>query len=339
MASRSDRVVKWHVIQKRIKVSALKIGMNVVLPASWFSHPFLKSSFAISSQEEIDKIIECGFDEVMVRLPDEADGKEALPAEDVPVPPKAWMSSALIPPELSEAIHDRKLNPEKKAKVVYASSLKLMERLLQNPSAENIGEAKKGVAEIVDLIVSDTETSESLLKITSHDYYTYTHSVNVGVYAIMLAKTHFRGSDGHDMHELGAGFFLHDIGKVHIDPAIINKPGRLTDSEMGQMRSHPYQGYKILSETAHLTDECRAIVMEHHERDDGLGYPRRLKGNDIHVYGRICSVADVFDALTAERSYKQKKTTFESLRIMRDEMLNHFHRDLFEEFVLLFSNK
>jgi HD-GYP domain-containing protein (c-di-GMP phosphodiesterase class II) len=326
-------------MQKTIRTGDLKIGMHVILPVSWFSHPFLKNRFTISSREEIDMIIECGFDEVVIALTEESGIRNDTPLADTPVPPKVWIPSALIPPELNEAIHDRRLNPEKKAKVVYASALKLMERLLLDPSSRNIGEAKKGVAEIVDLIVSDTETSESLLKITSHDYYTYTHSVNVGVYAIMLAKTHFRGSDGHDMHELGAGFFLHDIGKVRISPSLINKPGRLTTEEMQTMKTHPYQGYKILAETEHLTDECRAIVMEHHERDDGKGYPRCLRGNDIHVYGRICSVADVFDALTAERSYKQKKTTFEALRIMRDEMLSHFHRDLFEEFVLLFSNK
>jgi HD-GYP domain-containing protein (c-di-GMP phosphodiesterase class II) len=79
------------------------------------------------------------------------------------------------------------------------------------------------------------------------------------------------------------------------------------------------------------------IVMQHHEREDGTGYPRMLKGEQIHTYGRICCIADVYDALTAERSYKQRLNTFEALKLMKDQLLNHFHRELFEKFVLLFT--
>jgi HD-GYP domain-containing protein (c-di-GMP phosphodiesterase class II) len=138
------------------------------------------------------------------------------------------------------------------------------------------------------------------------------------------------------MHELAAGFFLHDIGKVRVDPSIINKPGRLTDEEMKQMRTHAYAGYEILSETKQLSEESKIIVLQHHERFDGTGYPFSLKGDEIHMYGRICSIADVYDALTSERSYKQKLGTFEALKVMKKEMINHFQKELFENFVLLF---
>ena len=123
-----------------------------------------------------------------------------------------------------------------------------------------------------------------------------------------------------------------------IDPAIINKPGKLTDQEMTIIRSHPYQGYKILKETNQLTEECMFIVMQHHEREDGTGYPRGLKGADIHTYGRICCIADVYDALTAVRSYKQQLTTFDALKLMKEQLMNHFHKELFEKFVLLFTH-
>lgn len=102
------------------------------------------------------------------------------------------------------------------------------------------------------------------------------------------------------------------------------------------MRIHPYQSYKILAETDQLSEECRIIAMQHHEREDGKGYPRRLRGDDIHVYGRIGCIADVYDALTAERSYKPSLSPFDALRVMRDEMINHFRKDVFEQFVLLF---
>jgi HD-GYP domain-containing protein (c-di-GMP phosphodiesterase class II) len=106
---------------------------------------------------------------------------------------------------------------------------------------------------------------------------------------------------------------------------------------MNQMRTHPYQGYKILKEADELSEECEYIVLQHHERYDGKGYPKRLKGDEIHIYGRICCLADVFDALTAERSYKKPMSKFDALKLMRDEMQDFFSRDLLEPFILLFK--
>jgi len=147
----------------------------------------------------------------------------------------------------------------------------------------------------------------------------------------------FKGSYGHNMQELGAGFFLHDLGKCDIPHDLINKPGRLTVKEWDLMRTHPTCGEKILRETGHLTSECSLIVMQHHEREDGSGYPSGLSRYRIHLYAHICALADVYEALTSTRPYKKKLTTFEALRVMRDEMISHFNRNLFEKFVLLFT--
>ncbi|QKQ27922.1 HD-GYP domain-containing protein [Candidatus Reidiella endopervernicosa] len=100
---------------------------------------------------------------------------------------------------------------------------------------------------------------------------------------------------------MGAGFFLHDLGKIMVRPEVLNKPARLDDAEMRHIRIHPYQGYKILQQADALTEEVRTIVMQHHEFVDGSGYPKRLRDEEIHVYGRICGIADVYDALPADR--------------------------------------
>jgi HD-GYP domain-containing protein (c-di-GMP phosphodiesterase class II) len=103
------------------------------------------------------------------------------------------------------------------------------------------------------------------------------------------------------------------------------------------MRTHPYKGYEILDEAGFLTKEAELIVLQHHERSDGTGYPQGLKGREIHEYGRICSLADVFDALTSRRSYHRERSPFDALELMREKMLGHFERELFERFVLLFG--
>ena len=81
------------------------------------------------------------------------------------------------------------------------------------------------------------------------------------------------------------------------------------------------------------------IVMQHHEREDGTGYPRKLKGDEIHTYGRICCIADVYDALTAQRSYQEPRSTFDALKLMKEKLLSHFQQEMFEKFVLLFTQR
>lgn len=319
---------------KDIKVDDIKIGMYVILPLAWHEHPFLKNHFLVTSMKEIAQIRQTGVKDLKVDL--SKSKAIAAPPKEPPPAPEVQPSHVVVPNELREAIHDKTLPAEEKAKLVQQHSITMMSNLLENPTAETIKEAKQGVSEVVDLILTDDETTFQLLKITSHDYYTYTHSVSVGVLAVSLAKEYFKSSSAHDMHALGAGFFLHDLGKVHIDNSIINKPGKLTAEEMQEMRRHPALGFKLLNETHQLTGEAKTIVLQHHERHDGTGYPQGLRGADIHIYGRICAIADVYDALTAERSYKKKMAPFDALKLMHEEMKEHFHKGLFEQFVMMF---
>ncbi|MGZ3635049.1 MAG: HD-GYP domain-containing protein [Syntrophales bacterium] len=328
-----------HGMQKTINTDNLKVGMYVILPVSWYQHPFVKNEFLIKSKEQIEKISESGITEVILDTKrsklsrnQESDDTQSE-TKGTAKPP---VSRTVIPDGLLDAIHDANLPAQEKARAVRAHSITMISNLLENPTAANIRDVKKGIAEVVDLILTDDETSLYLLNITSHDFYTYTHSVNVGFLAVSLSKSLFKKSMAHNMHELGAGFFLHDLGKVEVDASIINKAGKLTEEEMTQMRQHPHMGYKLLYETNQLTHECKKIILQHHERYDGKGYPDSLEGDDIHLYGRICSIADVFDALTSERSYKQKLDPFDALKLMKEEMIHHFHRELFEQFVLLF---
>lgn len=318
---------------KKIKVTELKEGMYIELPKAWRAHPFLRNSFTITSQKQIDKIIEYGILEVNINEGKGVAARKNIVREEQQ---EEDFSLSAIAEKLREVIQDKKMPPEPKARAVHLYSVKMISKLWENPSGDNIAQFKKDIVAVVDLILYDDATSDQLRKLTSHDYNTYIHSVNVGVYGVSLAKAILARQNKHDMHALGAGFFLHDIGKVYIDEAIINKPGKLTDEEMTLMRRHPSQGFKLLTETKQIDEECRLIVLQHHERNDGNGYPRKMRGDDIHIYGRICSVADVFDALVSERPYRQRLKPFEALKLMRDEMLGHFQKDVFEKFVLLF---
>lgn len=324
---------------EKFNTTDLKVGMYVMLPTNWLNHPFFRSQFQLKSETEIRKIRESGLTQVKVDLSrsDIKTEAETPMAKQRPTrPPGKWKPEEIVPPELKEALKSN-LPSEEKATIMKKSSMVLMDRLLEDPSAANLKSAKQGIYDIVDCVISDSEVSHRILDITNHDLYTYTHCVNVGFYALLLAKSYFRGSTYHNMREIGAGFFLHDLGKVSIDPNILNKPGRLDDSEMEIIRRHPREGAKMLLMSAEFSEEANAIVMQHHERVDGSGYPYRLKGSEISLYAIICSVADVYDALTSERSYKKKLSQYEALKLMHTEMIGHFNKELFEKFVLLFA--
>lgn len=320
---------------KTIKITELKRGMYISLPSAWRAHPFLRNSFTVTSKKQIQKLIDYGIKEVTI------DEMKGMPSDAIikesEEPEKDYSNDIKdISETLKEVLADKKLKPEKKAQAIQIHSVNMMKNLWQNPSKEKIADFKEGVVSVVDVILSDDATNSELMKITSYDYNTYIHSVNVGVLALSLAKSLFKKKDKHDMHALGAGFFLHDIGKIGIDEAIINKPGKLTEEEMTIIRKHPGMGFTLLHETKQISEESRLIVLQHHERHNGTGYPKKLRGEDIHIYGRICSVADVFDALVSVRPYKTQKTPFDALKIMKEEMLDHFHKDVFQSFVMLF---
>ncbi|UCH63713.1 MAG: HD-GYP domain-containing protein [Fidelibacterota bacterium] len=311
-----------------VKVEDLKIGMYVTLGEQAHLLPLFEENFMITSEKQIVNIIDKGL--ALVDVDTEKSEVDVPVIED-------FDQLDTISKKFRETIEDKRTPPKEKAKAVYDHSIEMMKHVIETPTHDSILSGKQMVGDMVDLILADDETADCLTQITSHDYYTYTHSVNVGMFGVLLSKAAFSDHADHDMRELGAAFFLHDLGKCEVPSYVINKPGRLTEEEWDLMRQHPANGERILSETGHLTSECSLIVLQHHEREDGTGYPNRLSGYRIHVYAHICALADVYDALTSIRPYKKNLSVFQALKIMRDEMISHFNRDLFEKFVLLFQ--
>ena len=127
---------------------------------------------------------------------------------------------------------------------------------------------------------------------------------------------------------------MHDIGKIGIPDSILLKPGKLTPDEWVVMQKHTLYGARILGESSfELLRVGEIIALSHHEKWDGSGYPNGLAGEDIPLYGRICAVADVFDALTSRRPYKDAFSNEKSLEIMRAGRGSHFDPRIFDTFL------
>jgi HD-GYP domain-containing protein (c-di-GMP phosphodiesterase class II) len=144
------------------------------------------------------------------------------------------------------------------------------------------------------------------------DNYLYTHSVNVSVYALIMAKwMHLSNDKIKDVVRTG---LFHDFGKSKIPPAILNKKDSLTPLEYEIIRQHPAIGYNIIKDLTWLSTDVKEAVLAHHEREDGSGYPYGLKAKDIHLYAKIVAIADVYDAMTSNTIYRHKATPFDTFK-------------------------
>lgn len=321
------------MIHQKIMKSDLEIGMCVELPPGTFDGQEHFLEYHITTDEELSRIRQTNLAAFLLKFHDDPFPATSSFSEITP----SLQNTISKADELLEIIRNPNLQPAEKAEKVYQNSIVLMEALFESPKAECIQVAKDALSEVTNLVLGEPATSMHLMKITAYDHNTYAHSVNVGVLSLSLAKQFYGENSGHDLQELGSAFFLHDIGKTVIPYSILNKPGRLDDDEMDVMKTHPLEGLRILTEEGQLTQECSVIVSQHHEREDGSGYPYGLKSDEIHEYAKICAVADVFDALTMERSYKKQLTTFEALQIMKEQMRGHFDPVLFKKFICLFN--
>ncbi len=180
------------------------------------------------------------------------------------------------------------------------------------------------------------ETIKSLARaLDSKDKYTANHSDNVSQYGFLIACK--MGLPFETCERIKLAGILHDVGKIGIPDAILNKPDRLTDEEFAIIKQHPGKGYRILEPYKGLRDVADAAC-SHHERWDGGGYPRKLKGDAIPLGGRILALADAFDTLTSDRKYRPRVDMDWALNEMHRCAGNHFDPRVVEAFFLALAD-
>lgn len=233
---------------------------------------------------------------------------------------------------LKNIVNDSTLNADEKAGIVYDIAKCIMIDVFENPrSGENVERSKELISSTIDFVITNEDASRSLIKVLSYDYYTYTHSVNVSVLGLAFLK-YLRIPLG-ELNSIGTGLMLHDIGKTQIATEIIKKKGKLTEEEFAKIKEHVDFGAKILKKTGSLDNISLYVVLQHHEKYNGKGYPLGLKGENINKYGQLASIVDVYDALTTRRSYAEARTPFTALKIMKNEMKESFNEELLMKFI------
>jgi len=235
-----------------------------------------------------------------------------------------------------EAIVENPAIPiRERAKLVYDASVRFTTEVLVSPeSKESLKRTENIVCSAIAYVLKGKEALHQLISLMADDYTTFTHSVHVAAIGLALAQQVGFKSHG-ELKDFGVGAILHDVGKLSISQHILHKPGPLTSREWVEVKRHPEIGLSLLEVHKNLAEGTRAVILEHHERVDGTGYPSGKSGSAIHPFARVAAIVDAFDALTTRRPYRDAVSSFRALGIMKEEVGSHFDGDYYKAFIKL----
>ncbi|MFK2904394.1 HD-GYP domain-containing protein [Dyella ginsengisoli] len=319
---------------KKIPVARVARGMYVhKICGNWLDHPFWRGSFLVEDETTLATLRALGNQEVWIDTDKGLDLPSSpirAPSAPAPAPAPAAVEQEPEPPRTvfgndvarAEELRDR---AKAAAKALFHDAR--MGRALQMETAASI------VDEVDEAIARNPAAMLSVLRLKNKDDYTYLHSVAVA--ALMMALGRRLGYEGVALKELGLAGLLHDIGKVGVPDAVLNKPGKLNPLELTSVRQHPQIGWDILRREVAAGPVALDVCLHHHEKTDGSGYPEKLAGNSISRAARMGAICDVYDAITSDRPYKRGWEPAEAIRRMAEWQDGHFDRDIFHTFVKL----
>lgn len=225
--------------------------------------------------------------------------------------------------------------PDEEPRKVYGRALKVVDRIFHDVRLGKIPssvEALEVVNSMVQLTLAEPHALFALSMLKDYDNYTFTHSVNVSVIALAVGRA--CGLSEEQLRTLGLGGLLHDLGKLKIDLGIINKPGRLTEEEFEQIKTHPGTGADLVKEMEGVTPEVIDIVLGHHLRYDREGYPADVRGHVFSPLIDMTAIADTYDAITTLRSYQRPSTPRKAVTRLREIVATGgLHPQYVEQFV------
>jgi putative nucleotidyltransferase with HDIG domain len=337
-------------LTRKIPTSRLRPGMHLhKLGGSWLDHPFLRNSFLLNDYADIRKIQDAGIAFVWI---DESKGEalsdadesdyETLEIEDdddsdvseqeVSTSETPVISQVAPAPDQPAATKVDIIGEIERARMICYTGKEQVKAMFNDLRMGNSLSQDAVIPLIEEISASIWRNPSALISVArlkTHDDYTYMHSVAVAALMIALAKQ--LGLDAEKTRIAGIGGLMHDLGKAFMPLEVLNKPGRLTDTEFAIMKTHPAKGARVLQEVgadARVID----IALHHHEKINGSGYPHGLKDEEISLLAKMGAVCDVYDAVTSVRAYKNPWDPALAMREMA-RWAGHFDKQIFNAFV------
>ncbi len=294
----------------QINVKDLKIGMHVSeLDRPWIETNFLFQGFELKTAEDI-KEVQKQCDYVFIDT-SKQNKQQTIAAKDT-----AYTRGSLKEGKIPEPTSNFS-NEFSQAEKTFDKTGSLVKSFMEEVALGrpiNLQMAQQAVSDCVQSIIKSPDALMWLTQLKNRDEYTSQHSMNVCILSIALGRQ--LGLTVEQLEELGLCGMMHDMGKMQVPLAILNKPGRLDPEELAEMQSHTTKGLHLLMTDSDMPGTAIDVAYGHHERMDGKGYPRGLTGDKLHPYTRIVSIADTYDAISSDRVYKKGKTHLETINIL-----------------------
>lgn len=327
-------------VLKTIPVEQLRLGMFLhQLSGSWMKHPFWRSRFLLRDARDLQRILDAGLEAVVIDTElgldvVSADAPAAVaPAEAAPASPAAPIEPA--PPPLPDP-HPAIAAAGPQYTAALDTSRRALGAVVELFSQARLGQALDAqtclpvVEDVMSSVADRPSALISISRLKTVDDYTYMHAV--ASCALMVGLARQMGLAEDKVREAGLAGLLLDTGKAAIPPELLNKPGRLTDEEMAQMRTHARRGHEMLLAEGDFSAAVLDAVLHHHERMDGSGYPDALAGAKIAPLARMAAICDVYDAVTSRRPYRAPWDPGEAMRHMA-QAKGQFDPQIFQHFV------
>lgn len=309
----------------KVAVNDLKVGMYVISVGKT-SDVDLKPGL-ITSQAVIRSLASMNISSVVIDL-SKSKHTEQIQLDN----PESNLAPVGYPePALTEL---EKKESKAKAKKLYTEAKNLQVKLLQTLKTGepiDIKPIEEMADDLIDSIFRNNDATIFLSKIREKDSYLMEHSLNVGMLLANFGR--FLDLPREEIKQLLVGGLLHDTGKILIPDEILHKPGKFTPEEFDIMKKHVEYGVQFLDKAPGITSIMRIVAANHHERLDGLGYPRGLKAEQLCIYSRMSTIVDVYDALTADRCYKKGMPSSQAFRILMQGTDTQFDKSLVHKFI------
>lgn len=320
-------------MERKVKTDFLKLGMYVThLDRPWLETPFLFQGFYANSDKDLLDLRQyCRF----VIIDDDKGVKaDQYLDEELDSPVSGFDRGVLqgqkilyptcvdLKTELEEAREGERLLTEHVANIMID---------VQNGNKISVSTIKSTVSGMIESILRNPDAYMWLRKLQKADSYLYSHAIDVSVLAVAFGR--HLGFDKTELEDLAVGTMLFDIGKMKLPVELLTKPGKLTDAEFALMRRHVEYSVKLMEETRGISPRSVDIARTHHERHNGTGYPRRLPGAQIPVFGRIAAIVDCYDAIVSKRPYSAPLPSHEAIAKIYEWRNIDFQEDLVEQFI------
>lgn len=235
---------------------------------------------------------------------------------------------------LQRIMDETLISGEEKGEIIYSVATSLLEELFDTPqSPEKLKRSATTIQHSIDYLNKDKSHFFNLMSFATSHFSEFSHGLHTAAYSIALAKQ-LGFKSFNELSPLGMAAILHDIGKTKVDKDILNKADALTSDERHLVEKHPEYGYDIVRSTRLFPSITEKIILEHHEKNDGSGYPAKLCGQ-LSIFSQIVSLADCFDLLTSDRSYKKALKPVEAIEMLRTELKDQYNQDLVNHFIAM----